>query len=96
MANLSARTRQVLGFALGSKVIAAEVADAIDAHIAGTLSARNVRKIRSMFGSKVDADDFVTSVNGPTTLTGRQEQTLANALGNKQAAADIAARIAGL
>ena len=95
MANVSARTRQVLGFALGNKVVATEVADAIDAHIAGTLSARNVRKIRTMFGNKTDADLFVSAVNGPTTMTGRQEQMLANALGNKQAAADIAARIAG-
>lgn len=95
MANLSARTRQVLGFALGSKVIATEIADAIDAHIAGTLSARNVRKIRTMFGNKTDADLFVTAVNAPSSLSGRAQQTLGNALGNNQAAADIAGRLAG-
>lgn len=95
MANLTAATRRTLSIAMGDKAAAKDIADQIDAHIATTVTDRNVRKLNTLMGNKQDAGLLVTAINAPAALSGRSQLRLATALASQEAAADIAGRLAG-
>lgn len=85
--------RQQMGFAIGDRGISKEVADLIDTHASGTLSARAKRTLRAFFGSRADAAGFITAVEASSALAATDVAKLGQALGSRKAAALVAAEL---
>ncbi len=90
---LSTRTRRILGTGLGSTGIAKQVADVIDAG-SGTLGVNAKQRIRIAVGSKHLADQIITKIQAGTALTGTQQTALRKAIGDGNAAKEIATILA--
>lgn len=89
---LSEATRRTLKIAFASKATGDALADVIDAGTATLLDPMR-RKIRTMFGSKRNAANFITAVEAATALDAGDEYHLAVALADKKAAREIAAAL---
>ncbi len=83
--------REQMSFAMGNRQAADEVCDLIDTDGVGTLSRRTKYVLRSTFANAADGNDFITTVEAGSGLSGHQTALLGVALCSRQAAALIQA-----
>jgi hypothetical protein len=79
--------------AIGNSAAGQEIVTLLDTHASGTLSARTKRMLKNIFQSRADATSFITAVEARSALAATNVARLGVAIGNRKAAALIAAEL---